>query len=359
MQSHLAHHIFEIAHRGDITFSDIHLEQGHPVMARTPSGWKPTGFGNDVTSTDLVGLLKDFDPSWESKMDGEKHFEGAKSDKGVRLRCSAYSVENGLRVAVSIRKLPREPLSLDKLGLPPSVDSFAEATRGLLLVCGPTGAGKTTTLAAIIRRINETRAAHILTIEDPIEYVFEWNKAIISQRAVGTDVDSFAQGLHGALRQRPDVILIGEIRDRETAETALRAAESGHFVMATTHARNASTAISRFLAFFGDEDRVSKSQALASSLVGVIAQTLPATPNGKATLAAEVLHVRDPQVVKAIAEQKFGEVDELLRAGKVPQSTDLNTVLFKKVKAGEISAEAAFSVSPRADDLRQTLHAAR
>lgn len=354
MKSHLANHIFELAHRGDVHFSDIHMEEGHPVMARTPNGWLKTGFDNDVTGTDLVGLLSDFDPTFKSKMDEFSKMDAARSDKGVRLRCSAYTVEGGARMAVSIRKLPKEPLPLADLGLPPSVGNFADATRGLLLVVGPTGAGKTTTLAAIIRRINETRNAHIYTIEEPIEYVFTWDKAIVSQRLVGVDVASFAEGLHGAMRQRPDVILIGEIRDRETAETALRAAESGHFVMATTHARNASSAISRYLAFF-DEDRGSKAMALASSLVGVIAQTLPATPSGKPTLAAEVLHVRDPSVTKAIASEDFVEIDELLRKGELPQCTELNTVLYKKVKAGEITETSALSVSPRAEELRKLL----
>ncbi len=358
MKSHLAHHIFELASRKDLSFSDIHIERGHPVMARTPSGWVPTGFDNVVTDIDLNNLIRDFDPTQVNTVGNASRMEAAATHKGIRLRCSVYGVQGGMAVAATIRKLPSSPASLEELGLPMSVDSFVNATRGLLLVCGPTGAGKTTTLAAIIDRINETRAAHVLTIEDPIEYVFPWKKAIISQRQVGADVPSFAEGLHGAMRQRPDVILIGEIRDRETAETALRAGESGHFVMGTTHARDATSAISRFLSFF-EEDRASKAQALAANLVGVIAQALPATRKGDATLAAEVLHVRDPLVVKAITDQRFSEIDDALRGGKLPQCIDMNAVLLRKVRNNEITPEAALSVSPRADLLHQALAAGR
>lgn len=351
----LAQHILELSNRKGLIFSDIHIEEAHPVMMRTPAGWCHAGFDGDLTAADIHGLLKAFDEHWEpSSMSRMPQFEASATVKGVRLRCSAFCVGAGKRLAVSIRKFPIEPLPLEELGLPPSVDAFADAARGLLLVSGPTGSGKSTTLAAIIRRINETRAAHILTIEDPIEFVFRWDKSIVSQREVGKDVATFAEGLHGALRQCPDVILIGEIRDRDTADTALRAAESGHFVMATTHARSASMAIAKFLSFFPDEQS-SKSLALSSALVGVISQALPPNISGSRSLAAEVLHATNPLVAKAVAERDFRALDEALKAGRLPQCTHLNTVLGRMVERKEISQEAALAASPRPEELREAM----
>lgn len=350
--SHLAHHIFELSQRKDLVFSDIHIEQGQPVMVRRPNGWVDAGYDARVEGGDIVAFLKSFDQTWREKLDQHGHFDATSEIRGVRLRCSAYSIDGGERVSVSVRKFPGHPPTFEETGLPASAAAFTKAPRGMLLVSGPTGSGKTTSLASIIQRINETRAAHIVTIEDPIEYVFQRSQSIISQRQVGKDVATFADGLHGALRQRPDVILIGEIRDADTAQTALRAAESGHFVLASTHARNSAGAIAKILSFFG-QDLESMAVAMANSLVGVIAQSLVPTKDNKAVLAAEVLHVNEQNVRKAIAELKFGEITDLLRANKLPQCTYGNLMLAQLVRRHTVSLEAALTHSSDPNELRR------
>lgn len=349
MNSHLANQILALCKDESQCFSDIHLAAGQPTMIRTPAGWVETGAIGPIADSDFAALLKDFRKTIGTEIvdtDVAKEL-----DATVRVRGSLFVTNAGETVALSLRRLPVAPPKLDSLGLPASVDRFASIASGMLLVSGPTGSGKTTTLAAIIDRINETRGAHIITIEDPIEFQFSRRKSIISQRAVGTDTPTFAEGLRSALRQRPDVILIGEIRDRDTAETAFRAAESGHFVMATTHARNTTGAISKFLSFFPGETAV-RAQALASCLVGVIAQTLiPRKDSPEGVVASEILHVNSDKVVKAIAANDLAAVEQLLMRNEVPGCTHLNNQLVKMVSKGEIARDAALAASPNPSEL--------
>lgn len=269
-------------------FSDILLTAEDPVMVRTVTGWEPFS-GEIYSSADIDFVLAAIEPNWQNIL-----MEGGFSRPYVvgdwRLRVTAYLANRGQRKMLSIRRTPIDPLSLDKTGLPPSVKTtMVSNPRGLILLSGATGSGKTTTMAAMVDHINETRSAHIVTIEDPIEYVFRQKNSVFSQREVGSDVPSFFEGVRAAMRQRPDVIVVGEIRDRDTAENAMLAGESGHLVIATVHATSAFGAVQKLVSFFpGDEQ--SRTATLATSLMGVIHQSIvPAVDNKSGVLAAEIM----------------------------------------------------------------------
>lgn len=351
----LSAHIVSLVHENQ-QFSDIHLEEGAPVIMRVPTGWVDSGFG-EAMRTDIVGMMNRMDQDWEKVLNTQGTVDRAIDLSNCRLRCNAYRIAGNRKLAVSIRKLPRNPMKISETGLPPQVVSFAQAPKGLLLVAGATGAGKTTSLAAIIDHINETRAAHIITIEDPIEYVFERKKSVITQREALVDTESFATGLRESLRQRPDVIMIGEIRDRETADTAMRAAESGHFVMATVHARSAVGAIQKMISFFPGEAE-SRAATLSMVLSGVLAQALvPSVAGDRLRLAVEMLLNGDSHTASMIADvTKHRQLDETLQREQIKSGgLYMNAVLTRMVTAKQISPEAAIAASYSPHDMRVRL----
>lgn len=274
----------------DGPFTDIRLEQDAPVLVRMPNGWTEMEDFFPPNVDDLGKVLKAIDSDWEKNIELSsinRPFELM----GWRLRINAYLAGGGKKLMMSIRRIPRTPPTLKTVGLPPTVRLMLSAPRGLILISGATRSGKSTSAAAMIDAINEARAAHIITIEDPIEYVFEKKKAVFSQREVGVDTKTFDKGLEDAMRQCPDVILVGEIRNRETAETALLAGESGHLVIGTMHANTGIGAVQKLLGWFNDNERNSKVQALAGSLVGVVNQLLLPKADGSGyALATEILN---------------------------------------------------------------------
>ena len=352
----LIRHILELAQNKDIVFSDVQLEEGQQPMLRTPMGWRSSGYEGSTDADEILAFLDAFDPGAKSRLDDQQGMEETTQFEGIRLRCSAYAINAGMSIAASVRVLPSEPPKFEETGLPASVAQFATRPRGLLLVTGPTGSGKTTTMASLLRMINEKRSAHVITIEDPIEFVFQREQAIFSQRQVGKDIPSFGDGLRQALRQSYDVLMIGEIRDRETAETALRAAESGRFVMASLHSRNATSAVSKMLSYFGG-DAPSIAPTFANSLVGVVAQCLVPTIKGKYTLAAEIL-VNDAKVTEFVADMKFQNINGYLQQGASNSCTYMNQILMNKVVRGEISIDAAMLNSPDPNELKRQYDAA-
>lgn len=354
-QNELSSHIIELVHR-NTPFTDIHLEEGEQVIVRLPNGWEDAGFGV-ATHDDIKGLMEKMDADWGNLMETQGAVDRAIDLSNCRLRCNAYRIAGHRKLAVSIRKLPRHPMKIAETGLPPQVISFAQAPKGLLLVAGATGAGKTTTLASIIDHINESRPAHIVTIEDPIEYTFERKKSVVTQREAMVDTDSFASGLREALRQRPDVIMIGEIRDRETADTALRAAESGHFVMATVHARSAVGAIQKMISFFPGEAE-SRAATLSNVLSGVIAQALvPSAGGDRLLLATEMLLNSDSHTAGMIADPSKHKAltDALQRENIKGGCSFMNATLIRMVQKNQISADAAIAASYAPHDLRVNL----
>ena len=271
-------------------FTDMRLEEDSPVVVRMPDGWVVEDEIFSPTRDDIAQVLQEIDPDWEDSIrDGA--INRPLNLSGWRLRVNAYLGYAGEKIMMSIRRIPLTAPTIKSVGLPPVVRLMLSAPRGLILISGATRSGKSTTAAAMIDEINNTRRAHIITIEDPIEYIFQSRKSVFSQREVGVDTASFNAGLEDAMRQCPDVILVGEIRNRETAETALLAGESGHLVIGTLHANTAIGATQKLLSWFNDNERNSKVQSLAGSLVGVVNQILlPKIDKDGYALATEVIN---------------------------------------------------------------------
>lgn len=254
-------------------FTDIMMQSDAPIMLKTPRGWMPAAVHDVPTYEALQLFLQSLDENWEAEIvKGEINRPYVMGSN--RLRVNAYLASAGERLMLSIRRIPNSTPTLQESGLPMSLRVILDNPSGLFLISGPTGSGKTTTMAAMIDAINSMKNAHVVTIEEPIEYVFERKKAIFSQREVGVDCDSFRDGVKAAMRQRPDVIVIGEIRDRETAEQAFIAGESGHLVIGTLHASSAVGTVGKILSFFNDNERASRLQSLSGSLLAIVNQTL-------------------------------------------------------------------------------------
>jgi twitching motility protein PilT len=341
------------------SFSDIHLEQDMPMMIKTPRGWRQVSV-EPVTLEDMVPLLKAIDEDWEDKIiDSAIDRPFVLTD--YRLRCNVYRMSSGSKVTISIRRLPLHPMPLDKTGLPQYVKTVLEATKGIILVTGPTGSGKTTTIASMLDQINATRSAHIITIEEPIEYQLQRKQSIISQKEVPTDTASFFSGLREALRQKPDVLMVGEIRDFDTADTVLHAGESGHLVLATMHTNSAVSAISKLLGFFPAEQRDQRAAALANSLIGVIFQSLVPTEQGdEVILAHEMVFNNNQQVAPYITDPaKLHMIGEFMRRKEDNMSRCLNEVLAQLVAKKTVSAKDAMRATYNRLELHEMLNSKR
>lgn len=325
-----------------LPFSDILISADDPVMIRNASGW--TQFPNVTYDTGTITfILETMNPNWSSELESGG-FSGTFVADKWRLRITGYLVERGTKQVLAIRRTPLVPLSLTETGLPPQIQLMVDNPKGLVLIAGATGAGKTTTMAALIDHINTKRNAHIETIEDPIEYIFTRKNSIFSQREVGSDTPSFFEGVRGAMRQRPDVIVIGEIRDRQTAENAMLAGESGHLVIATLHASSAYGAIQKLISFFpGDES--SRIATLATSLMGVIYQSIiPGTDKVTSVVATELLFNHNQQFSHVLGEPM--KVQTILDAAADKVSCSLAQSLTNLVRSNKISkAEALRSVA--------------
>ncbi len=343
----------------DQSFSDIHLEQDMPVMIKTPRGWRQAG-AEPVTLEDMAPVLGAIDEHWKDKI-ADRAIDQPFALTDYRLRCNVYRSAGGARVTVSIRRLPLRPIPLAQTGLPPHVRVLVEATRGLIMVTGPTGSGKSTTVASMLDHINATRSAHIVTIEEPIEYRLQRKQSIISQKEVPTDTATFSAGLREALRQKPDVLMVGEIRDADTAETVLHAGESGHLVLATMHTNSAISALSRLLAFFPAEQRGQRAAALARSLVGVIFQSLVPHERGDAlVLAHEILFNHNQQLARFIADPaRVHQLEDVLRRREDTMSRSLNDVLVQLVSQNVVAARDAMRAAYNRAELHDMLGSKR
>jgi twitching motility protein PilT len=271
----------------------------------------------------------------------------------ARFRVNAYFQRGA--VAAAFRLIPAEIVAIDKLGLPPVVHELTQRPRGIVLVTGPTGSGKSTTLAAMIDEINDTREEHILTIEDPIEFVHAHKHCLINQRELGNDATSFAAALKAALREDPDVILVGEMRDLETISTALTAAETGHLVFATLHTQDAPQTIDRIIDVFPPEQQAQIRVQLSVSLQGIITQQLLPTADGAGrAVACEVL-VPTAAVRNLIREGKIHQIPSVIQTGASHGMQSMDSALATLVRAGRITQEVAESRSSTRDELRRLL----
>ena len=292
----------------------MHLCVGLPPMMRQATSLEPMQ-NTALTEQDIKNLLLEIisEEKLRALDQGTEIDIGLTIGELARFRVNVYKDRKGLCVA--FRLIPQRVRSLESLGLPAAVRKACEMQRGLVLVTGPTGSGKSTTLASIINRINCERSAHIITLEDPIEYLHEHNRCVINQREVGSDTASFSSGLRAALREDPNIILVGEMRDLETISNAVTAAETGHLVFATLHTRNAAQSVSRIIDVFPSEQQAQIRVQFAEAAALVVSQTLVPSRDGSSRhLAAEVM-VNNTAIKNLIREHKTFQIKNIIESG--------------------------------------------
>jgi twitching motility protein PilT len=265
----------------------------------------------------------------------------------ARFRANVFTQRKG--IAAAFRMIPNNVTTLDELGAPASFKDIIDAPRGLVLVTGPTGSGKSTTLAAMVNHINQTRSQHILTIEDPIEFVHDNQKSLVSQREVHRDTRSFSAALRSALREDPDVILVGEMRDLETIRLAMTAAETGHLVLGTLHTTSAPKTIDRIIDVFPGDDKPMIRSMLSESLRAVISQTLLKRIGGGRIAAHEIM-VSTPAIKNLIREDKVAQMYSAIQTGAEKGMQTLDQALKKLVSRGDINAEEARRCAANKED---------
>lgn len=355
--------VVELAKSSQV-FSDIMIHEDEPIMAKFPRGLEAFP-GEPVDRKSMINFIAKFEPKWQEKILGKEGcFDFVREISEMRLRFNVYLCGTKHRLAIALRRIPKQVPTFTSIGLPEGLASFANRGKGLIIITGGTGAGKTTTQAAFLNHINETRPGHILTIEDPIEYVHQRKEALFSQREVPTHVDSFAAGLRSALRQKPDVIVVGEVRDKETADALFLAAESGHLVFATLHANSAANAVDKLLSFYSESgESTNKAKALSSVLVGVISQSLlPNVAGDNYEVVYEILE-KNSMIATAISELKKPAVICDLMKTQVQTGNTLtvllNEMMSKKIKEGKISLKDAQYVAYDLEDLSRRTNSGR
>lgn len=320
--------------------SDLHLQVGLPPMIRVDGKLAAVTSTPDLTEElveNLVFSILDDDQKQVLLKDKEFDFSFAFGDLG-RFRVNAYH-ERG-NIAAALRLIPNEILTTEQLGLPQVVNNFADYPRGLVLVTGPTGSGKSTTLAALVDKINNERSEHIITIEDPIEFTHKSKKSVVVQREVHYDTYSFSAALRSSLRQDPDVVLIGEMRDLETISAAITIAETGHLVFATLHTNSAAQSIDRMIDVFPPHQQPQIRAQLSNILMAICSQRLVPTIGGGRVAAAEIL-VATPAVRNIIREGKSHQLDAVIQTGADKGMQSMDRTLISLVKAGSITYDDA------------------
>ena len=320
--------------------SDLHLQVGLPPMMRVDGVLTPFSGYNQLNAEEveqLVFAILDDDQRKILIKDKEFDFSFAFGDLG-RFRVNAFHEKGNL--AASLRLIPNQIKTINELGLPSVVQSFAEYPRGLILVTGPTGSGKSTTLAALIDKINNEKAQHIITIEDPIEFTHKSKRSVIAQREVHYDTYSFSAALRSSLRQDPDVVLIGEMRDLETISAAITIAETGHLVFATLHTNAAAQSIDRMIDVFPPHQQPQVRSQLANILQGICAQRLVPAIGGGRVVAAEIM-VANPAIRNIIREGKTHQLDTVIQTGADQGMQTMDRTLVKMVQSGIITYDDA------------------
>jgi twitching motility protein PilT len=339
--------------------SDVHLKLGQPPVIRIDGELEPLPDWPALTEHDLTAVLDtitEMTPKRRDLFDESGDLDTAYSYPTLpRFRVNGFRQRGATSFA--FRVIPSQIPTFEQLHLPPGVKRLAGEHRGLLLVTGPTGSGKTTSLASMLDHINRTRRQHIVTIEDPIEILHPDRGCIVNQREVGLDTESFEQGLRRVLRQDPDVILIGELRDTETAHTALQAAESGHLVFSTLHTIDAAESISRLIEFFPPAKQQQIRSILAGTLRGVVSQRLLPRAGGGRVPAVEVM-VTNARIQDLIRENRSDEITDAIAAGEFYDMQTFAQSLITLVLGGEVDREvAANSATNRHDFLVALEHA--
>jgi len=334
--------------------SDLHLTVGSPPVMRVHGHLQRLKF-RELTTKDLEALVYEImEEDWRIKFVDKLDYDFAYEIPGMaRFRVNVFWQRKGLGAV--LRTIPSNIQTADELGLPDAVRKLCMLTKGLVLVTGPTGSGKSTTLAAMVDLINETRADHILTIEDPIEFVHQNKKSLVNQREVSTNTKSFANALRAALREDPDVILVGEMRDQETIELGITAAETGHLVFGTLHTNSAPKTVDRIIDSFPADEQEQVRSMLAESLKGVIAQVLLRAKDGKSRFAAWEIMIGTSAIGNLIRENKIHQVPSIIQTGKKDGMQLLDQHILEFLMSGRITAEEAYMKANNKQAFREHL----
>jgi twitching motility protein PilT len=320
--------------------SDLHLSAGQPPMIRVHGDMRKINLpalSHEETHAMVYDIMSDSQrKQYEDTFECDFSFE----IKGVsRFRVNAFKQNRG--AAAVFRSIPSKVMTLEQLGCPAVFKTISEQPRGIVLVTGPTGSGKSTTLAAMVDYLNDTTQSHILTIEDPIEFVHESKKSLINQREVGPQTQSFKNALKSALREDPDIVLVGELRDLETISLALTAAETGHLVFGTLHTSSAAKTVDRVIDVFPAAEKEMVRAMLSESLRAVISQSLLKTSNGQGRVAAHEIMIGTPAIRNLIRENKVAQMYSMMQTGQQHGMQTLDQCLLDLVRSGKVTVEEA------------------
>jgi twitching motility protein PilT len=336
----------------DKGFSDVHLGVGEVPRYRNRGEIDLTEWPETDRETFFSWLREILTEAEITQFEETLDFDGATQYEFARVRINIFDSLHG--PAMVLRLIPLKILTLEQLNLPPVFKDICHYHKGLVLVTGPTGSGKSTTLAAMIDYINKEMPKHIITIEDPIEFVHRSQKALIKHREVGIHTHKFDSALKAALREDPDLILVGEMRDKETVNTALKAAQTGHLVMGTLHTNSAVKTIERILSLYNPSEQEPMRVSLAESLVGVIAQGLCRTTDGKRAAFHDVL-INTDAIKDYIRKGEIDEIEAIIPKCTFDGMCTMNQSLYKLYEAGRITEEVALEMSPKSNEMAQML----
>jgi len=335
--------------------SDVFIKEGAPPVMRIHGRITPTEGFEKLSADDTRKLAYSIMTHEQiGRFEHRHELDLAFTVEDVtRVRANIYMQRGSMGMVC--RLIPLKLYSLEQLGLPPVIGELSRARAGLILVTGPTGSGKSTTLAAMVDKINVERRTNIVTVEDPIEFVHPDKNSIVSQREIGIDTDSFSDALKSAVRQNPDVILIGEMRDIETMNVALQASETGHLVFSTVHTASASETLDRIINLFPPHERPTLCMRMSNSLRGVVSQKLLARVDAEGRVAAVEIMVVTPTIAKLIEEGRAGNIYTAIQEGGFWGMQTMNQCLTKYYKAGIISEEDALHAAGNITELKQMI----
>jgi twitching motility protein PilT len=338
--------------------SDLHLKADCPPHVRAKGDLRPMTGGPLTGEQIRAGIFELLSPAQQAYYDehGAVDFAYDVGEMGAADRFRVNAFQQRGRMSVAARRVDNEILRFEQLYLPESLSKIAEFTQGIVLLAGITGSGKSTTIASMIDYINERSPVHIVTVEDPIEYLFRDKKALINQREIGIDCNNFHDALKFLMREDPDVVLVGEMRDIDTFSAAVHAAETGHLVFGTIHASSASQTISRILNLFPAEERRAVRQSLEFNLKAVVCQKLiPCVRDGIPVVPAVEVMVTNPSIRKLISEERDAEILSVIRSSYDAGMVDFTECLRQLVETGFIDHETAYEAAPNPDELKMAL----
>ena len=334
--------------------SDIHVIYGLPPMVRRAGGIEPIPDEAPLTDVDCIALAEELSDGRMAELEATGELDGSVTIAGQRVRINFFKQQG--HISAALRVLSSKIPELDHLGVPGKVQDLTGLNHGIVLVTGETGSGKSTTLAAMIDRMNHSRGAHILTLEDPVEYVYTPDRCIINQREIGRDTSGFAAGLRAALREDPDIILVGEMRDLDTIETALTAAETGHLVLGTLHAGSASDSVDRMVDVFPEGRQRQIRMQLSMTLQAVLSQQLLRNFDGTGRVLACELMMVNPAIRNLIREGKTPQIFNMIATSAADGSVTMDNSIIRLFKTGKITEATALQAAHDLEYVKRNLN---